>query len=154
MHKLKHNSTTLVSIPAFLLIVSFIPLLYVKGWIQASWCTMDGVWSSVEYSRGLIHASCRPEFINWDLFELSGGILVGSFALGFFLVSMAKKWEKGVLFSLPLASYQIFYAYLENQKGFLFASSPELVYILVAIIATLSFLVTWYWLTKDLQWNH
>ncbi|WP_428324361.1 hypothetical protein [Nitrosopumilus sp.] len=141
-------SRSTIIFSALIVGVSLILVPYPHEYTQLAVCSIEGVSGELYYNQGHITAACSTER-TWDeLFEISGGLMLGSIFLGFFALSLSQKWRIGILSSMPIASFQFTETYIATSKGFMYSHFPHFVPIVWIIIATLAFMVMLYLLPR------
>lgn len=129
--------------------ISLITVPYLHEYVQLSVCSVEGVSGNLYYYNWYyIMAACSAERTWDDLFEISGGLVLGFAFLGFFALSLAKKWDIGILTSLPLASFQFTEAYIANSAGYMYTHFTHFVPLTWIVVSGLVFVAMVYALPK------
>jgi len=140
------RSTVLIS--AIIVGVSLFSVPYLHEYIQISICSIEGVSITMYYHYGYITGACSAERTLDDLFEISGGLVLGSSFLGLFALSISQKWKIGILSALPIASFQFTEAYIATSKGFMYSHFPHLVPVVWVIVSVMVFVGMLYVIPK------
>lgn len=138
---MQHNdvSKTTILFSVIIVGVALISVPYLHEYIQTSVCAMEGVSNSMYYNYGYITGACSAERTLDDLFEISGGLILGLSFLGLFVLSLSQKWRIGMLAFLPISSFQFTEAYIATSKGFMYSHFPNLVPIVWIIVSVMVF---------------
>lgn len=131
------RSTILIS--AIIVGAALLSVPYLHEYIQISICSIEGVSTTLYYHYGYITGACSAERTWDDLFEISGGLVLGLSFLGLFALSLSQKWKIGILSALPIASFQFTEAYIATSKGFMYSHFPHLVPAVWIVVSVMVF---------------
>lgn len=134
-----------ILISALIIGASFFTVPFLNEYVKQSVCSMENVSNMMYfYKHYLPTAACSAERTWDDLFELSGGVILGLVSLGFFVLSLSQRWQIGLLVSSSVASFQFMSAYMANSMGYMYTNFTSLVPLAWVIVASITFVAMLY----------